>query len=72
MVEGPEQAVDPITGPQLTAAFRASGPTAAGLDSRAPRELGWVGGTPAQLLADLLNCIEKDGAWPRQLCEVRC
>eukprot|EP00969_Alexandrium_andersonii_P347792 15377962-Alexandrium_andersonii.AAC.1 len=48
----------------ITAAVRASAPTAAGLDSWSPAEFRVLKGAPADWLAKLLQAIEGGTQWP--------
>eukprot|EP00969_Alexandrium_andersonii_P307372 13587398-Alexandrium_andersonii.AAC.1 len=70
-VAGPEQHVPPITPDMVVSALRGAAPTAAGLDAWAPRELKWVEGEAATLLAKLLAAIEDGHPWPEQLRRAR-
>ena len=67
-----ESHVGDLTGPQLMAEIEAASNSAAGLDGWRSTELSIISGLAAQLLADLLNAIEQDGApWPDSTLQVR-
>ena len=63
--------VPDIEGPELLDEIRHAKPTIGGLDGWTPHELGIISAKAAQLLADLLNAIEKGASWPLPLLQAR-
>ncbi len=63
----PTQTIKKLDGPQLFAILSNLDHSAGGLDGFTPEDLTLVSPHAAQLLADMLNCIEDGAAWPMQL-----
>ena len=71
MVELPEAEAADITGEGLMKAAMGAKETASGIDQWAPADLKRWSPRAFQLLAHLLNLVERGGTWPKQMKTAR-